>query len=135
MSLVEPPKVSSVGCSVSGLMTGGPFPIGDVICFEVAYDDLVQSSVSACAAPVATSPMSRAADLPSSARTFQFMTVVTTASAYDQPIADIAVHVPAGGEAMAGPFDPGEVANTGTGLGTVTYDDATVLTIAAVTTS
>jgi apolipoprotein N-acyltransferase len=30
-----------------GLVTGGPFPIGDVICFEVAYDSLVRSSVSA----------------------------------------------------------------------------------------
>ena len=31
----------------NGLVTGGPFPIGDVICFEVAYDGLVRSSVSA----------------------------------------------------------------------------------------
>ena len=31
----------------NGLLTGGPFPIGDVICFEVAYDSLVRSSVSA----------------------------------------------------------------------------------------
>jgi apolipoprotein N-acyltransferase len=31
----------------NGLVTGGPFPIGDVICFEVAYDSLVRSSVSA----------------------------------------------------------------------------------------
>ncbi|WP_375498874.1 apolipoprotein N-acyltransferase [uncultured Jatrophihabitans sp.] len=30
-----------------GLVRGGPMPIGDVICFEVAYDDLVRSSVSA----------------------------------------------------------------------------------------
>lgn len=30
-----------------GLLRGGPVPIGDVICFEVAYDDLVQSSVAA----------------------------------------------------------------------------------------
>jgi apolipoprotein N-acyltransferase len=28
-----------------GLLRGGPFPIGDVICFEVAYDGLVRSSV------------------------------------------------------------------------------------------
>jgi len=28
-------------------VTGGPFPIGDVICFEVAYDSLVRSSVLA----------------------------------------------------------------------------------------
>jgi apolipoprotein N-acyltransferase len=31
----------------NGLLTGGAFPIGDVICFEVAYDSLVRSSVSA----------------------------------------------------------------------------------------
>ncbi len=31
----------------NGLLTGGPVPLGDVICFEVAYDDLVQSSVHA----------------------------------------------------------------------------------------
>ncbi len=31
----------------NGLLSGGPFPIGDVICFEVAYDSLVRSSVSA----------------------------------------------------------------------------------------
>jgi apolipoprotein N-acyltransferase len=31
----------------NGLVTGGPVPFGDVICFEVAYDSLVRSSVSA----------------------------------------------------------------------------------------
>jgi apolipoprotein N-acyltransferase len=31
----------------NGLLRGGPMPIGDVICFEVAYDGLVQSSVRA----------------------------------------------------------------------------------------
>ena len=31
----------------NGLLRGGPMPIGDVICFEVAYDSLVQSSVAA----------------------------------------------------------------------------------------
>lgn len=31
----------------NGLLRGGPYPIGDVICFEVAYDGLVQSSVAA----------------------------------------------------------------------------------------
>jgi len=29
-----------------GVLRGGPFPIGDVICFEVAYDSLVRSSVA-----------------------------------------------------------------------------------------
>jgi apolipoprotein N-acyltransferase len=36
-----------VAGSGNGLLKGGPVPIGDVICFEVAYDDLVQSSVNA----------------------------------------------------------------------------------------
>ena len=31
----------------NGLISGGPYPIGDVICFEVAYDSLVRSSVRA----------------------------------------------------------------------------------------
>jgi apolipoprotein N-acyltransferase len=31
----------------NGLLRGGPVPLGDVICFEVAYDDLVRSSVQA----------------------------------------------------------------------------------------
>jgi apolipoprotein N-acyltransferase len=31
----------------NGLLRGGPMPVGDVICFEVAYDDLVRSSVAA----------------------------------------------------------------------------------------
>jgi apolipoprotein N-acyltransferase len=31
----------------NGLLRGGPVPIGDVICFEVAYDGLVRSSVAA----------------------------------------------------------------------------------------
>jgi apolipoprotein N-acyltransferase len=33
--------------SGNGLVTGGPAPFGDVICFEVAYDSLVHSSVNA----------------------------------------------------------------------------------------
>jgi apolipoprotein N-acyltransferase len=31
----------------NGVVSGGPYPIGDVICFEIAYDGLVRSSVSA----------------------------------------------------------------------------------------
>ncbi len=31
----------------TGLVKGGPYPIGDVICFEIAYDGLVRSSVEA----------------------------------------------------------------------------------------
>jgi apolipoprotein N-acyltransferase len=36
-----------VGGHGNGLLRGGPVPLGDVICFEVAYDSLVRSSVSA----------------------------------------------------------------------------------------
>jgi apolipoprotein N-acyltransferase len=36
-----------VAGSGTGLLRGAPFPIGDVICFEVAYDGLVHSSVTA----------------------------------------------------------------------------------------
>lgn len=36
-----------IGGHGNGLVTGAPFPIGDVICFEVAYDGLVRSSVAA----------------------------------------------------------------------------------------
>ena len=31
----------------NGVVKGGPYPIGDVICFEIAYDGLVRSSVAA----------------------------------------------------------------------------------------
>jgi apolipoprotein N-acyltransferase len=43
-NLVERDMVAGHG---NGLLHGGPFPIGDVICFEVAYDGLVRSSVTA----------------------------------------------------------------------------------------
>jgi apolipoprotein N-acyltransferase len=36
-----------VAGSGNGLLRGGPMPLGDVICFEVAYDALVRSSVAA----------------------------------------------------------------------------------------
>jgi apolipoprotein N-acyltransferase len=42
--LVTQDMVSGSG---NGLLRGGPVPLGDVICFEVAYDGLVRSSVSA----------------------------------------------------------------------------------------
>jgi apolipoprotein N-acyltransferase len=42
--LVTQDMVAGTG---NGLLSGGPAPLGDVICFEVAYDDLVQSSVRA----------------------------------------------------------------------------------------
>ena len=36
-----------VGGNGNGVVRGGPYPIGDVICFEVGYDGLVRSSVAA----------------------------------------------------------------------------------------
>jgi apolipoprotein N-acyltransferase len=47
VSLVGRDMVSGHG---NGLISGGPMPIGDVICFEVAYDGLVRSSAAAGAA-------------------------------------------------------------------------------------
>ena len=44
VNLVQRDMVAGRG---NGLLSGGPFPIGDVICFEVAYDSLVRSSVRA----------------------------------------------------------------------------------------
>ncbi len=44
VDLVQRDMVAGSG---NGLVTGGPFPIGDNICFEVAYDGLVRSSVVA----------------------------------------------------------------------------------------
>ncbi len=43
-SLIATDMIAGKG---NGLLTGGPEPIGDVICFEVAYDSLVRSSVEA----------------------------------------------------------------------------------------
>jgi apolipoprotein N-acyltransferase len=44
VNLVSQDMVAGKG---NGLVTGGSFPVGDVICFEVAYDELVRSSVKA----------------------------------------------------------------------------------------
>ena len=60
------------------------------------------------------------------------VTIHTTATTYGQPISNIAVPVPAGQEMMLGPYDPGEVAQPGTNLGSVTYDAVTGVTIAAI---
>lgn len=60
------------------------------------------------------------------------VTVHTTFSAYGQPISNVAINVPAGGEIMCGPFDPGMVADPATTLATVTYDAVTNMSIAAI---
>ena len=60
------------------------------------------------------------------------VTVATTATAFGQPISNVAVPVAAGAEVWFGPFDPGMVAQSGTNLGNLTYSAVTSLTIAAV---
>lgn len=60
------------------------------------------------------------------------VTIATTATVYGQPISNISVAVPAGGEVMCGPFDPGEVAQPGTNLGQLTYSATAGLTLAAI---
>ncbi len=60
------------------------------------------------------------------------VTITTTATIFGQPISNIAVAVPAGAEVFFGPFDPGEVAQSGSGLGSLTYSAVTSLTVAAV---
>lgn len=60
------------------------------------------------------------------------VTVHTTATAYGQPISNVAVPIPAGTEMMFGPFDPGMVANPETTLATITYDAVTSMTVAAI---
>ena len=60
------------------------------------------------------------------------VTVVTTATAFGQPISNIAVPVPAGAEVWFGPYDPGEVAQSGSTLANLTYSAVTNLTIAAI---
>ena len=44
---------------------------------------------------------------------------------------DIAITIPAGSEEMCGPFEPNRF-NTSAGLMSITYDDVTTLTIAAI---
>lgn len=61
------------------------------------------------------------------------VTVNVTATAYGQPVQDVEVVVPAGGSAIAGPYDAGEVAAPQTGLATINYSNATPLTIAVLT--
>lgn len=60
------------------------------------------------------------------------VTVATVATIYGQPISNIAIPVSAGGEVFAGPFDPGEVAQAGTGLANLSYSATTGLTVAAI---
>jgi hypothetical protein len=62
------------------------------------------------------------------------VTVVTTAISYGQPVADVAVTVQPGTQVFLGPFDAGMVANSGTGLGSITYDSVTSVTVGALST-
>ena len=60
------------------------------------------------------------------------VTVETTATAYGQPISNVAVPVPAGTEIMCGPFDPGMVASPQTTLASLTYDAVSGMSVAAI---
>lgn len=59
-------------------------------------------------------------------------TVHVTAIMFGEPVTNVTVSLPAAGTVLAGPFDPAEVAQPGTNLGLVTYDNAAQLTLAAV---
>lgn len=60
------------------------------------------------------------------------VTIVTTATIYGQPISNVSVVVPAGGESLAGPYDPGMVAQPGSSLANLTYSGVTNLTVAVI---
>ena len=60
------------------------------------------------------------------------VTVATTATIFGQPISNVAVSVPAAGEEMLGPYDPGMVAQPVTNLANVTYSAVASLSIAAI---
>ena len=62
------------------------------------------------------------------------VTLVTTATAFGQPISNISVIVPAGGMMLMGPYEPGEVIQPGTNLADLTYSGVTGMSIAAVST-
>ena len=58
------------------------------------------------------------------------VTVLVTATAYGQPVDDVTLTVPAGGQLLAGPFDPGEVAQPATGLAQLSYASTAGLSVA-----
>lgn len=60
------------------------------------------------------------------------VTVVTTASIFGQPISNVSVVVPASGEILAGPYDPGMVAQPGSSYANLTYSGVTNLSVAAI---
>ena len=59
------------------------------------------------------------------------VTIQVTATAYGEPVPNVAVTVPAGATVLGGPYDAGEVAGP-TGLASITYDAVTNVSIAAV---
>jgi protocatechuate 3,4-dioxygenase beta subunit len=61
------------------------------------------------------------------------ITVDVTADAFGQPVENVTVTVPAGEQVLFGPYDPGEVASSSTGLASMTYSSATGLYVAALT--
>jgi hypothetical protein len=61
------------------------------------------------------------------------VTVVVVATDFSQPVQDVTITVPAASLVLAGVFPPGEVA-AADGLATLTYDDASPLSIAVLAT-
>lgn len=59
-------------------------------------------------------------------------TVTVTATDYGQPVANITITIPPSSYVLAGPYDPGEVADPSTGLASIGYSDAAVLTVAVI---
>lgn len=58
------------------------------------------------------------------------VTITVTAEDFGQPVQAVVITVPANGQAIAGPYLAGEVANPSTGQASVAYSDAAVLTVA-----
>src|SRR5450755_3426935 len=62
------------------------------------------------------------------------ITIITTLTVFGQAVSDIAVPIAAGAICLLGPYDPGEVGASGTGLASVTYSAVTSMQIAVIQT-
>jgi hypothetical protein len=57
------------------------------------------------------------------------VTLVTTATEFGQPVADLAVVVPAAGERLIGPLTPAEFNDPTADVGSITYSAVTSVTV------
>ncbi len=57
-------------------------------------------------------------------------TLAVTATAFGQPVQNVTITVNAGATVIGGPYDPAEVAQAATGLGSLTYSAVSGLTVA-----